>query len=1080
MSLVSSAASQLSVIPIDQAPPKKKKSFLRFGIWPKSSSQDIQSNVLSPPARQGVDQGDPGVSWPSNFSVCIHLYCFLFEFSRLFKHNVHVDDEFVLQQLYRPGSLTPCRRLSGLPPSWAKSLADKGLTEEEISFINARRLANSRLQLHTSRPNSPASHYSPLIGQPQALPIDRPTTPSSNEFNASPLLTPSSASLVRKFSGASLRSQSPYLASNVPVPHALVTSTSLTSLHLSRTNSTSASYKLWSNTPRSIHNPSSSIAKIYSESHLSCQGSNPDNAFLVPATPPRRMQVSNPSSPPPAYTPSRNANNTNVYEDIKSRNLPSKASPAGTASTVVSLLSQSVPPSFHQSHASVESMNSSQGSRSTDSRSTPQLQKFPNENLSRPPRLSLHASDDNDDWGKLVLSASSLLGGTTTQSSTQTEIASPSTQPIPLIIVPAESTVHMDSVQSLPSGSGGAPSASRPSHSTAISFSLPELKDEFGNLVEKDDFQEAPLSAALAGSFTSSISEKDTLRPGPDGPSLLLPETRYARKRGDDENEEELSAKRSNRDSSQSSISTLSASTMTGYTQSTPQIIRNASVIRRTGAYVTKLPALASPVSADRQQQQWQHSSRKPIDQMQVLSEGTTSPENPPLSPMGVVFSVDKGSGFSSGSRRHSGAPPSPINSQFSSDESAGSASTNSTLSSAQSQDQPTPTTDPGSGGGLGSAVLDFDSFYTQTPSPSRSSFAVANCSRKPSPSPRDTFGNVPKESTIVKIISQDENVDGDLGKDDDTQDHILTREEDKEQGAWDILSGDDAASTPYVARPLIVVSGESTPPNVSTDSILLSASGPSDRPSKALIERYPGWLSGVVNPLESFIDATVDPRDHYVELQEIAEGESGSIFAARVDPDNAAKLRLHPFVKSRDTAEIEKGAPALVAIKIIAITPPCSITEVPEAQKLIDLERELNLMKGLWHENILGLDALYVDLTEDTLWVRMELMERSLADIVGLVASGLVLHDRMIARFALDVSFSFLAWVCDVMMTNFLSQVLLALQYLQDNRIAHRDVRSDNLLLNSHGILKLSAFTSLFVLYKHKLTTWQPIFLMQ
>ena len=921
--------------------------------------------------------------------------------------------------LYRLGSLTLCCRLSGLPPSWAKSLADKGLTEEEISLINSRRLANSRL--HTSRPDSPASHYSPLIGQTQALPIDRPTTPSSNEFNASPLLTPSSTSLVRKFSGASVRSQSPYLASaNVPVPHALVTSTSLTSLHSSRTNSTSASSKLWSNTTWSTHNPSFSVAKIHSESHLSCQGSSTNNAFLVPATPPRRMQVSNPSSPPPAYTPLRNANN--VHEDIKSRNLQSKVPASETASTVVSSLSQSVPPSPHRSHASVESTNSSQGSRSTDSRSTPQFRRFPDESLSRPPRLSLHASDDNDDWGKLVLSASSLLSGTT-QSSIQTEIASPSTQPIPLIIVPAESTVHADSVQSLPLGFGG-PSVLRPSHSTAIlpsphliSSSLPELKDEFGNMVEKDNLKDTPLSAALIGSFPSSVPEnharqRGTLRPGPDGPSLLLPETRYSKNRGDDENEEELSVKRSNRDSSQSSISTLSASTMTGYTQSTPQIIRNASVIRRTGAYVTKLPALASSVNADRQQQQSQHSSRKPIDQMQVLSEGTSSAEKPPLSPMGVVFPVDKSSGSGSGSRRHSGAPPSPINSQFSSDESAGSASTNSTLSSVQSQDQPTPTTDPGSGGGLGTAVLDFDSFYTQTPSPSRPSFAVADCNRKPSPSPRDTFGNVPKESMIVKITSQDENVDGDLGKDNDTDSHILTREEDQEQGAWDILRGDAAAaSTAYVARPLIVVSGESTPPDVSTDSILLSAPGPSDLPSKALIERYPGWLSGVVNPLAPFIDATVEPRDHYVELQEIAEGESGSVFAARVDPDNADKLRLHPSVKSRDTEEIEKGAPALVAIKIIAITPPCSNVEVPEAQKLIDLERELKLMKGLWHENILGLDALYVDLTEDTLWVRMELMERSLADIVGLVAAGLVLHDRMIARFALDVSLNLFSW---------------------------------------------------------------------
>lgn len=34
--------------------------------------------------------------------------------------------------------------------------------------------------------------------------------------------------------------------------------------------------------------------------------------------------------------------------------------------------------------------------------------------------------------------------------------------------------------------------------------------------------------------------------------------------------------------------------------------------------------------------------------------------------------------------------------------------------------------------------------------------------------------------------------------------------------------------------------------------------------------------------------------------------------------------------------------------------------------------------------------------------------------------------------------------------------QVLLALEYLQDQRIAHRDVRSDNLLLNAAGVLKI------------------------
>jgi len=97
--------------------------------------------------------------------------------------------------------------------------------------------------------------------------------------------------------------------------------------------------------------------------------------------------------------------------------------------------------------------------------------------------------------------------------------------------------------------------------------------------------------------------------------------------------------------------------------------------------------------------------------------------------------------------------------------------------------------------------------------------------------------------------------------------------------------------------------------------------------------------------------------------------------------------------------------------------------------------------MKGLWSDNLLGMDAVYVDLQEDSLWIRMELMERSLADVVGLVGEGLMLQERMIARFASDI--------------------LLALEYLQKHRIAHRDVRSDNLLLNSHGVLKLADFSN-------------------
>jgi len=50
-------------------------------------------------------------------------------------------------------------------------------------------------------------------------------------------------------------------------------------------------------------------------------------------------------------------------------------------------------------------------------------------------------------------------------------------------------------------------------------------------------------------------------------------------------------------------------------------------------------------------------------------------------------------------------------------------------------------------------------------------------------------------------------------------------------------------------------------------------------------------------------------------------------------------------------------------------------------------------------------MDGLYVDLAEDSLWIKMELMERSLADIVALVEEGISIQEKLIARFASDVS---------------------------------------------------------------------------
>ncbi|KAF9054235.1 kinase-like domain-containing protein [Panaeolus papilionaceus] len=296
------------------------------------------------------------------------------------------------------------------------------------------------------------------------------------------------------------------------------------------------------------------------------------------------------------------------------------------------------------------------------------------------------------------------------------------------------------------------------------------------------------------------------------------------------------------------------------------------------------------------------------------------------------------------------------------------------------------------------SSSLDYYLDGTQTPSATPDQLA---------------FSRSPPPQLSPKIY----NVNGDL------------YDEQEQEGYSAFPSEEEIEALRASGRPTIVISDEA----LNSTPGLLTAATPAETPLSPF-QKYRGWLSAVVAPLEEFIDEAVDPRDHYLDLREIAEGESGSVYAATLNPDTAHKLRLPPLVKAKDNDDIVNRRITLVAIKSVAIVPAGS-------PKLVDLQRELSLMKGLGHENVLGMDGVYVDLVEDSLWVRMELMERSLADIVGLIGGGFMLQDRMIARFASDV--------------------LHALVFLQEHNIVHRDVRSDNLLLNKHGVLKLADFSN-------------------
>lgn len=181
--------------------------------------------------------------------------------------------------------------------------------------------------------------------------------------------------------------------------------------------------------------------------------------------------------------------------------------------------------------------------------------------------------------------------------------------------------------------------------------------------------------------------------------------------------------------------------------------------------------------------------------------------------------------------------------------------------------------------------------------------------------------------------------------------------------------------------RPTIVVVDDLDPVANEDKPSPASSSSPSPSPSTPAL-RYSGWVSEVVAPLKTYINDTLDPRELFVDLQEIAEGESGSVFAARV----AASL-------------IPRTEPKYVAIKQVALVPSGS-------PKLLDLGRELQIMKDVRHPQILSMDALYIDFMDDSLWISMELMDRSLADVLNLLDEGVQVTEVHIGRFVKDVRY--------------------------------------------------------------------------
>ncbi|KAG0016646.1 signal transducing kinase of the PAK [Entomortierella chlamydospora] len=154
------------------------------------------------------------------------------------------------------------------------------------------------------------------------------------------------------------------------------------------------------------------------------------------------------------------------------------------------------------------------------------------------------------------------------------------------------------------------------------------------------------------------------------------------------------------------------------------------------------------------------------------------------------------------------------------------------------------------------------------------------------------------------------------------------------------------------------------------------------------------------------------DPYQLYSDIVKIAEGESGFLFSAT---DNATGN--------------------LVAVKMIA---------KDVSAKMKTIRNELELMKASHHPHIVAFIDCHLSSTE--LWMVMERMDISLADVIAINPyqgqrhpdQGLLQECHM-ARVARDI--------------------LEAILFLHQHERIHRDIRSDNILLDTKGNVKLADF---------------------